>query len=289
MSVKVIRFAPGLRPVIKHQEHDQKTHGNWATFTSDELIADWEKPQGRVPSSPANPEGTNTQALRSWVDGPFRNFSGNYPIQDVIRHIQHGVLGLPLTPYYEVYSDRQRYIDERTINAQTRNLIESLDNAPATQPTLWRGQAMGNQRQGILEHGGMGYDSLLNLKEGDEFVAPMFSTSREKDIASMYATLGIEKNSQVPAVIFRIEAGAKGLKTSTVPMDKEVLTGGKFKVTGRAEATIKTAVDWAGRTPIMKDHPVRIISLTQIDTFGKEDYVKENFIPDSQFRVGRNR
>lgn len=31
MSVKVIRFAPGLRPVIKHQEHDQSTHGNWAT------------------------------------------------------------------------------------------------------------------------------------------------------------------------------------------------------------------------------------------------------------------
>ena len=30
MSTKVIRFAPGLRPVIKHQEHDQKDHGNWA-------------------------------------------------------------------------------------------------------------------------------------------------------------------------------------------------------------------------------------------------------------------
>ena len=30
MSVQVIRFAPGLKPVLKHQEHDQKTHGNWA-------------------------------------------------------------------------------------------------------------------------------------------------------------------------------------------------------------------------------------------------------------------
>lgn len=30
MSVKVIKFAPGLRPVIKHQEHDQSTHGSWA-------------------------------------------------------------------------------------------------------------------------------------------------------------------------------------------------------------------------------------------------------------------
>lgn len=36
MNTKVIRFAPGLRPVFKHQEHDQKTHGNWATGNFDE-------------------------------------------------------------------------------------------------------------------------------------------------------------------------------------------------------------------------------------------------------------
>lgn len=27
----VIKFEPGLRPVVKHQEHDQSSHGNWAT------------------------------------------------------------------------------------------------------------------------------------------------------------------------------------------------------------------------------------------------------------------
>ena len=31
MSVQVIRFAPGLKPVLKHAQHDQKTHGSWAT------------------------------------------------------------------------------------------------------------------------------------------------------------------------------------------------------------------------------------------------------------------
>lgn len=30
MSVQVIRFAPGLKPVLKHGTHDQKTHGSWA-------------------------------------------------------------------------------------------------------------------------------------------------------------------------------------------------------------------------------------------------------------------
>ena len=29
--MKVIKFAPGLIPVLKHQEHDQSSHGNWAT------------------------------------------------------------------------------------------------------------------------------------------------------------------------------------------------------------------------------------------------------------------
>jgi GNAT superfamily N-acetyltransferase len=37
-TLKVIRFAPGLKPVIKHGEHDQSTHGNWANqgYTAEE-------------------------------------------------------------------------------------------------------------------------------------------------------------------------------------------------------------------------------------------------------------
>lgn len=31
----VIKFEAGLRPVIKHQEHDQASHGSWATGTAD--------------------------------------------------------------------------------------------------------------------------------------------------------------------------------------------------------------------------------------------------------------
>ena len=38
MSVKVIRFAPGLRPVIKHEQHDQATHGSWANGTSESSL-----------------------------------------------------------------------------------------------------------------------------------------------------------------------------------------------------------------------------------------------------------
>jgi GNAT superfamily N-acetyltransferase len=38
-AYKVIRFEAGLIPVLKHGEHDQKTHGNWATGYTDEEIA----------------------------------------------------------------------------------------------------------------------------------------------------------------------------------------------------------------------------------------------------------
>jgi len=31
MTQVIIKFEAGLRPVFKHQEHDQSTHGNWAT------------------------------------------------------------------------------------------------------------------------------------------------------------------------------------------------------------------------------------------------------------------
>jgi hypothetical protein len=34
----VIRFEAGLRPILKHGEHDQKTHGNWATGGGDTAI-----------------------------------------------------------------------------------------------------------------------------------------------------------------------------------------------------------------------------------------------------------
>lgn len=280
--MKVIKFAPGLIPVLKHQEHDQSSHGNWATFSSDELIAEWEKPMGRIPTSPANPEGTNAQGLRTWVDGPFRNFSANYPIQDAMRHVMHGILGLPLPYYQKIYSDRQRYLDPYTLREQCKNLMTSLDKAPKSQPVLWRGQHNEMSRN---PNENFGYDQLLSLKEGDEFVSPMFSTSRDKDIAKAYSSLYLNPGSK-PSVVFRIQEGAKGLRTNVVPIDKEVLTGGKFKITGIANTTQKTSYV-VNNQFVEFDHPVKIISMTQIDTFGAEDFVNDKFTYDSAYELGR--
>ena len=41
--MKVIKFAPGLIPVLKHQEHDQSSHGAWATGEPVTDIEEWAK------------------------------------------------------------------------------------------------------------------------------------------------------------------------------------------------------------------------------------------------------
>jgi len=44
-KVKIIRFAAGLKPVLKHEQHDQSTHGSWArgnTAEEDALINEME-------------------------------------------------------------------------------------------------------------------------------------------------------------------------------------------------------------------------------------------------------
>jgi hypothetical protein len=286
--MNVIKFAPGLIPVLKHQEHDQKTHGSWATLSGQDLIDSFEKElkQPRTPSSPANPEGLNSQGLRSWVEGPFRNFTANYPIQDGMRHMFHGILGLPLTPFVRFYSDRQRYVNTFKLNEQVNNLITSLDKAPQSQPTLWRGMNEGVLWENLKHSETGGFDSLLNLKEGDEFVSPFFSTSRNVGVALMYATHLVTPSASKPSVMFRIEAGSKGLKSNIIPDDKEVLTGGKFKVTGIAETKVRNVYVKDNQLTEF-EQPLKLISLSQIDTFGKEDIKNPTFTTHSLYQVDR--
>ncbi len=100
---KVIYFAPGLRPVLKHQEHDQSSHGNWAegggvtgwqvgqapVFGSDfglHIISQSKRAsveaKGLVPGT-SEPKGVytynNAQALVEMVQG------GGYPNKDIYK------------------------------------------------------------------------------------------------------------------------------------------------------------------------------------------------------------
>jgi hypothetical protein len=50
VKTQIIRFAPGLKPVFKHQEHDQSSHGNWARGVSAEDEALINEMDGKGPS-----------------------------------------------------------------------------------------------------------------------------------------------------------------------------------------------------------------------------------------------
>jgi hypothetical protein len=59
----VIRFEAGLRPILKHGDHDQKTHGNWATGGGDTAINKFETRQIRLTVQEKKPSLLITQAI----------------------------------------------------------------------------------------------------------------------------------------------------------------------------------------------------------------------------------
>lgn len=68
--MKVIKFAPGLVPVLKHQEHDQSSHGNWA--------------EGQYPTKDSHPELKNS--LKEYVS----EYPKDIGYAGVNRHLRTG-------------------------------------------------------------------------------------------------------------------------------------------------------------------------------------------------------
>lgn len=248
------------------------------------LKEEFESVQTKIPNSPSNPKGLQAVALKNWVDGPFRrDHPRNVLINDMIRHIANGLLGLPLPRFRGIRFRRgDHYIPPETFVDRTKNLLESIDQAEPKQPVLWRGLrgswtgetgAESNQQQ-----------QIMGLQVGDSFVSPIFSSSRDKEVAKMYASLHVKPDSQ-PSVVLKIEAGAKGLRTGVIPIDAEVLTGGKFVVTARTESTIPMKDYTDPKAPRTYEHKVIVISVKQVDTFGPEDYTNPSFRPDDSYRT----
>lgn len=248
------------------------------------LKAEFESEQEKVPNSPPNPKGLKAIALKNWVDGPFRrDHPRNVLINDMIRHIANGLVGLPLPRFRGIrFRQGDHYIPPETFVERTKNLLESIDQAEPKQPVLWRG--LRGSWDGKTGAESQQQQQIMGLQVGDSFVSPIFSSSRDKEVAKMYASLHVKPDSQ-PSVVLKIEAGAKGLRTGVIPMDAEVLTGGKFVVTARTESTIPMKDYSDPKVPRSYDHKVIVISVKQVDTFGAEDYTNPSFRPDDSYRT----
>jgi len=223
MSVQIIRFAPGLKPVLKHLDgqHDQSTHGNWATGAE---LDTW-NPLDPIPDSPKNAGGMTAKAWEAWEHGPDgQNFIA------LFRKYACQELGLevPKTPFDQ--GGYLNYMMDRGWGKPSRDEAKGMLNAIANgrpQPALYRGMTDSSEPQDQAS-----LDALFSTKPGDTFDMPLVSATRSLGVATWYAadTAGTGKNS----VVMKIQEGAKGValkkENSTYPQDYEVITSGKFEV-----------------------------------------------------------
>lgn len=109
-AYKVIRFEAGLIPVLKHGEHDQKTHGSWATGYTDEEI-------GRMEAM--STLGPALEDLDAILEG-----SGEGPGYDDLKMLVENDPGL--------YSQATEGIDGR-VSARLERLQEEFPNHEYTE------------------------------------------------------------------------------------------------------------------------------------------------------------
>jgi GNAT superfamily N-acetyltransferase len=101
---KVIKFQAGLIPILKHEEHDQRTHGSWANqgFTSEE--------EARISEmSSMGPALADLDEILDSVNG-----AGSNPSMDDFRLIVENDQGM----YQEATEDIDARVQERLANLQ---------------------------------------------------------------------------------------------------------------------------------------------------------------------------
>jgi hypothetical protein len=234
MSI-TITFPLGYKPVLKHGDHDQSSHGSWATGITEDL-SKW-SPKEKVPDSPRNATGTTQKFWDNWEHG----VDGDQFV-DLYRQYAGEMLGLPVPKSDKDVGGTENYLTQRGFGASStdavRNQTEAVLNAIANgrpQPALYRGMAGGSEESKAL------LEQFTQLKEGDTIDMPLVSTTRSLGVAQWYAV----DRSRTPndsRVILKIQEGAKGVSVnpekSYYPSDFETITSGKFEVVGKSEVTV---------------------------------------------------
>lgn len=173
---------------------------------------------GAEDTSPKNPTGVQAKALKYWATPgtAAADHAGQSPQHSVIREAadrHFGIVGAKPNEYIKIGK-----LSDEDATSLAKNLINSIEKAPASQPTLWRGISDKYAKQ------------LSSAKEGDVVVFSLGSSSRDANAAAQYA--GRDGS------FFRILPGSKGIAVRTYfHQDQEVITGGKFKIVGRSKSS----------------------------------------------------
>jgi len=231
----IITLPVGYKPVLKHGDHDQSSHGSWATGVTEDF-SKW-SPKEKVPDAPRNATGTTQKFWDNWEHG----VDGDQ-FTDLYRQYAGEMLGLPVPKSDKDVGGTENYLTQRGFGASSteavRNQTEAVLNAIANgrpQPTLYRGMAAGNEESKAL------LEEFTKLKEGDTIDMPLVSTTRSLGVAQWYA-VDRSRTSEDSKVILKIQEGAKGVSVnpekSYYPSDFETITSGKFEVVGKSEITV---------------------------------------------------
>ena len=195
------------------------------------------KPEAMIMNtSPKNPAGLDRAGLVYWERSNMVKYTG-YGEQNYCSSLGYYAsiyagYGEPFTKPDNSYRTIHKVNEGRLVDLAS-NLVDSLRNAPSSQPTLWRGIGASHQEE-IKNGGKITRDSQV----GDTFTVGLGATSRSIAAAQFYATpYTYNTNEDGIPTLMRIKAGSQGLalspKMSAYPHDQEVITGGKFKIVGK--------------------------------------------------------
>lgn len=228
--MKVIKFAPGLVPVLKHQEHDQSSHGSWADGGNDgvpEIVAE----RGQYGLSNFQDFQTRLgykldEESQAIVKGyTTRDFK---PINDALR--------MGTREAYEAVNGKQTDQAWETLQNNTRVIEKAIKDAPPLQSNtmLFRGVQ------------GAGEKFFSNLEVGTQYEESSFiSTSANAGVASsmlssFYSNSGVIINISAPK-------GTPGLSTApysvhSIESEFLLLPNTKFEVTGKQTNGATTSI-----------------------------------------------
>ena len=245
---QVIRFAPGLRPVLKHGSHNQKDHAGKGRTGKTGRIVDDEIQVGDLKAYLPGSEGEWKQDLDG-VSQAFVQWGVNYETRlssATIMGLEGGFsprgAGEP-SPFDQNVESILRNPNKTNIELAPV-FVQQKAQAVFKDTTLLMDASTNPLPAGTKLHRGarlLSDDPRLSAKTGDEFEMPLSAFATQPRLPNDFArgrslAPGDQRSQGLrTGVIFTVEPGARGHVTQSLGdgVGSEVLAQGRFRVKDR--------------------------------------------------------
>lgn len=158
----IVRFEPGLRPVLKHGSHDQSSHGNWARSGRSDLTR---KPGGGFGDDSIGPGGW-TRGGRLYPKPDPVSDSGAFFLSDAdyareTKELEDALFGDGYDTTQIRWAVNTYYDAKEGVQRKLRSIAERLGIREPDPPELTKGEKVRLQLENWAQHGApSGIDSL---------------------------------------------------------------------------------------------------------------------------------